>query len=108
MVALVASIGGKPRQEPDCRPLFIVRPNSADGGSMTEIAVTGNEVSEWLDGYGLPQYKPAFVQNAITWELVPELTDQDLRELGVSALGHRKQLLRAIKVCVASVVRSRY
>jgi class 3 adenylate cyclase/predicted ATPase len=97
MVALVASIGGKPRQEPDCRPLFIVRPNSADGGSMTEIAVTGNEVSEWLDGYGLPQYKPAFVQNAITWELVPELTDQDLRELGVSALGHRKQLLRAIK-----------
>lgn len=65
---------------------------------MTEIAVSGNEVGEWLEGHGLPQYKPAFMQNAITWELVPELTDQDLRELGVSALGHRKQLLRAISV----------
>lgn len=65
---------------------------------MTGIAVTGSEVSEWLESQGFPQYRPAFAQNAITWELVPELTDQDLRELGVSVLGHRKQLLREIKV----------
>jgi class 3 adenylate cyclase/predicted ATPase len=64
---------------------------------MTDIVVTDNEVYEWLDTLGFRQYQSAFTQNAITWELVPELTDQDLRELGVSALGHRKQLLRLIR-----------
>src|SRR3954451_9583502 len=64
---------------------------------MMDIVVSGNEINEWLDTLGLRQYQPAFEQNAITWELVPELTDQDLRELGVSALGHRKQWLRTIR-----------
>ncbi|MCA1458775.1 AAA family ATPase [Bradyrhizobium sp. BRP22] len=64
---------------------------------MMDMVVVDNEVCEWLDSLGFRQYQPAFTQNAIAWELVPELTDQDLRELGVLALGHRKQLLRAIR-----------
>jgi class 3 adenylate cyclase len=62
-----------------------------------DIVVADNEVCEWLDSLGFRQYQPAFMQNAIAWDLVPELGDQDLREMGVSALGHRKQLLRAIR-----------
>jgi class 3 adenylate cyclase/predicted ATPase len=68
---------------------------------MEDITAFGNEVDKWLDSLGLREHQPAFAQNAITWELVPELTDQDLRELGVSALGHRKQLLRAIRALCA-------
>jgi class 3 adenylate cyclase/predicted ATPase len=64
---------------------------------MMDMVVIDNEVCEWLDSLGFRQYQPVFTQNAIAWELVPELTDQDLRELGVAALGHRKQLLRAIR-----------
>jgi class 3 adenylate cyclase/predicted ATPase len=53
-------------------------------------------IAEWLQDLGFRQYAESFRRNAITWELLSELSDQDLRELGVSALGHRKQLLKAI------------
>ncbi len=52
-------------------------------------------VSAWLESLGLEQYREIFQQNAITWDLLPELTDEDLTSLGV-LLGHRKKLLRTI------------
>lgn len=52
-------------------------------------------VSAWLASLGLDHYREAFQQNAITWDVLPELNDEDLTSLGV-LLGHRKQLLRAI------------
>lgn len=52
-------------------------------------------VSVWLESLELERYREAFGQNAITWDVLPELTDDDLISLGV-LLGHRKKLLRAI------------
>ncbi|MBX9964480.1 MAG: AAA family ATPase [Burkholderiales bacterium] len=53
-------------------------------------------VRQWLHEIGLSQYADAFERNAIEPDLLPDLTDDDLEKLGVSALGHRKKLLKAI------------
>jgi class 3 adenylate cyclase len=53
-------------------------------------------VRQWLEQLGLPQYAEAFERNQIDLALANDLTDQDLRELDVQPLGHRKLLLRAI------------
>jgi class 3 adenylate cyclase/predicted ATPase len=53
-------------------------------------------ISAWLRGLGLGQYEQAFRANDIDVNLLPTLTEDDLRELGVSSLGHRKRLLAAI------------
>ncbi len=55
-----------------------------------------NGITEWLEGIGLGQYAQAFEENAITCALLPQLTDNDLKELGVAALGHRKLIIGAI------------
>ena len=54
-----------------------------------------DRVSAWLDSLGLGTYRETFQHNAITWDVLPELNENDLEALGV-LLGHRKQLLRAI------------
>jgi hypothetical protein len=43
----------------------------------------------------------AFAENNINFAILPDLTDQDLKEIGVASLGHRRQLLRAITELVA-------
>ena len=53
------------------------------------------QVSDWLEKLGLGQYAPRFAENDISFAVLPDLTDQDLKEIGVS-LGHRRQLVRAI------------
>ncbi len=54
-----------------------------------------HDVARWLEGLGLGQYASAFATNDVELRALPHLTDQDLRELGVS-LGHRRVLLAAI------------
>jgi hypothetical protein len=44
----------------------------------------------------LGQYAQRFAENDISFSILSDLTDQDLKEIGVSSLGHRRQLLRAI------------
>jgi hypothetical protein len=53
-------------------------------------------VGNWLRGLGLEQYEAAFRDSEIDFGVLPELTDQHLKDLGVS-LGHRLKLLRAIR-----------
>ena len=60
------------------------------------------EVEAWLCGLGLGQYEQAFRENDIEADLLPTLTEDDLRELGVASLGHRKGLLAAIAALVGS------
>jgi class 3 adenylate cyclase/predicted ATPase len=55
------------------------------------------QVAEWLQKLGLGQYGQRFAENDISFSILPDLTDQDLKELGVASLGHRRQLLRAIR-----------
>jgi predicted ATPase/class 3 adenylate cyclase len=54
------------------------------------------DVGSWLHGLGLGQYEQAFRDNDIGADLLPTLTADELRELGVVSLGHRKRLLAAI------------
>src|SRR5271157_1419123 len=54
------------------------------------------QIADWLKTLGLGQYAQRFAENDINFAILPDLTDQDLKELGVSSLGHRRQLLRAI------------
>ncbi len=54
-----------------------------------------NPVAAWLESLGLDRYRELFEQNAITWDVLPELNDGDLASMGI-VLGHRKQLLRAM------------
>ncbi len=54
------------------------------------------DVRSWLERLGLGQYADAFVSNHIDDRLLRGLSSDDLRELGVASLGHRKRLLEAI------------
>ncbi len=48
----------------------------------------------WLNEIGLPNYSDAFRAQDLDYRSILELTDADLRELGVSTIGHRKTILR--------------
>ena len=52
-------------------------------------------IAEWLASLGLGEYAQCFAENAIDLSVVPDLTEQDLKDLGVF-LGHRRKMLRAI------------
>src|SRR4029077_830385 len=53
------------------------------------------DVVAWLRGLGLEQYAPAFRDNDVDGEVLPELTADDLINIGVSSVGHRRKLLAA-------------
>ena len=52
-------------------------------------------VADWLASIGLSEYAQRFADNAIDLSVICDLTEQDLKELGV-LLGHRRKILRAI------------
>ena len=54
------------------------------------------DLGTWLRSLGLEKYEGAFRENEIDGTVLPRLTAEDLKELGVSALGHRRKLLDAI------------
>jgi class 3 adenylate cyclase len=54
------------------------------------------DVAGWLRSLGLERYEAAFRENEIGEKVLPSLTTEDLKELGVNALGHRRMLLDAI------------
>jgi hypothetical protein len=51
----------------------------------------------WLRSLGLEQYEAAFRDNAITEKLLSSLTAEDLKDLGVSVVGHRLTLLNGYR-----------
>ena len=53
------------------------------------------QIADWLEKLGLGQDAQQFAENDINFTILSDLSDQDLKELGVSSLGHRRQLLRA-------------
>jgi len=57
---------------------------------------TQGTVREWLCHLGLEQYADAFAENAVDWQVLPNLSSDDLKEIGVTAVGHRRRLLQAI------------
>jgi len=55
-----------------------------------------SDVSSWLVDHGLGRYAETFEASDITVDLLPELNQDDLKELGLS-LGHQKKFLRAVQ-----------
>jgi class 3 adenylate cyclase/predicted ATPase len=54
------------------------------------------DIDGWLRGIGFAQYAEMFRANDINNELLGRLTNDDLKDIGVASLGHRKKLLEAI------------
>ena len=59
-----------------------------------------NDVARWLRDLGLGEYATGFAEQQIEFDLLAELGDADLKQLGVTALGHRKRLLKAIAALI--------
>src|SRR6266478_3132527 len=58
------------------------------------------DLGSWLRALGLGRYEPAFIENAIDSDVLPELTEGDLKKLGIP-LGDRKRLIKAIRAITA-------
>ena len=54
------------------------------------------DIGHWLRSLGLDQYESAFRDHKIDAEVLPDLTAEDLKDLGVTPVGHRRRLLQAI------------
>jgi hypothetical protein len=68
--------------------MIITRHRASQDASM--------DIGAWLQTLGLEQYEAAFRNNEITDKVLPNLTAEDLKDLGVVIVGHRRTLLDAI------------
>jgi len=76
---------------------------------MQKENATGGDVSGakyWLEGIGLGQYADLFARNRVDLDVLPDLTEADLAELGLP-LGDRKRLLRAMAPIAKAVAADR-
>ena len=64
------------------------------------------DIGDWLRRLGLERYEQAFRENEIDLRVLPELTADDLKELGVAAIGHRRLLLKGIADLAAGAGRA--
>ena len=62
------------------------------------------EIADWLEKLGMSEYAERFAENDIDTPVLRHLTDQDLKELGVS-LGHRRKMLAAISEVATATAR---
>jgi class 3 adenylate cyclase/predicted ATPase len=53
-------------------------------------------IADWLSQVGMHEYTQRFAENSIDFDILTDLSDQDLEKIGVTSLGHRRKLLRAI------------
>jgi len=53
------------------------------------------QIADWLKTLGMSEYAQRFAENGIDFSVLPDLTEQDLKDLG-GLLGHRRKILRAI------------
>ncbi len=58
---------------------------------------TSPALSAWLDALGLGSYATAFDRHGVSVDVLPHLTLEDLRSIGVEAVGHRRKLMVAIE-----------
>src|ERR1700689_1258503 len=54
------------------------------------------DIGGWLRSLGLEQYEAAFRENKIDPEVLPQLTAEDLKDIGVAVVGDRRKMLTAI------------
>jgi SAM domain (Sterile alpha motif) len=54
------------------------------------------QVTDWLEKLEMSEYAQRFADNDIDFSILGYLTDQDLKDLGVTSLGYRRKIFRAI------------
>ena len=64
--------------------------------TMKPFVAAMQQIADWLEELGMSEYAQRFAENDIDMAVLPDLTDQHLKDLGVS-LGHRLKILRAIR-----------
>lgn len=73
----------------------------AGGGGMTNADLVSNwgvgEVVTWLEAMQLAEYVDSFIKNDIRGKELLTLARRDLKDLGVTKVGHVKRILQAIK-----------
>jgi class 3 adenylate cyclase len=67
-----------------------------DRSALIEPGGTAMDVGGWLRRLGLEQYEATFRENKIDDTVLPSLTAEDLKDIGVGFVGHRRKLLDAI------------
>jgi class 3 adenylate cyclase len=72
-----------------CWQLLKDTPATTRGGAVLDVVI-------WLRSLGLGKYEAAFRENEITEKVLPNLTHENLKELGVASFGYRVKLLDAI------------
>jgi class 3 adenylate cyclase/tetratricopeptide (TPR) repeat protein len=82
-------------------PMAVIQKGNAWTGCTTWTIIpsrTGQymDVAGWLRSLGLQRYEAAFRENEIDESILPSLTSEDLKDLGVGIVGHRRKLLDAI------------
>ena len=66
------------------------------------------QIADWLKELGMSEYVDRFAENHIDIGVLRDLTDQDLKDLGVVSIGHRRKMLRAIsELAEAGIISSR-
>ena len=63
------------------------------------------DIGDWLARLGVSQYEASFRENAIDAEVLRELTNEHLKDLGVP-LGHRLKMLRSIRELAGHALRA--
>ena len=63
------------------------------------------QIADWLEKLGMSEYAERFAENRIDLSVLPDLTDQHLKDLGI-ALGDRLKMLRAIRELSGAVLAS--
>ena len=58
------------------------------------------QIADWLEKLGVGQYAQRFAENEIDISVLPHLSDQDLKDIGVP-LGHRRKLSRRLRSLLA-------
>ena len=53
------------------------------------------QIADWLENLGMSEYAQRFAENRVDFSVLQDLTDQDLKDLGV-VLGDHRKVLRAI------------
>src|SRR5580700_7700255 len=71
-------------------------PGPHDDGPQPSVRRAVMDIVVWLRSLGLGKYEAAFRENDIDETVLPNLTAEDLKELGIASLGHRRKLLDAI------------
>ena len=82
-----------------------MKPAEGNGERSNQPGGAPSGIADWLEEFGLGRYASAFAENDIDFSVLPDLSDADLRELGIGSLGHRKRLLAAIEARRAAPLR---